>query len=84
MVILAKMVRSGLQKQVLQLYKQCLRSAENKPGISDMVKREFKKNSEISKLDSMRIEQLLRNGQRKLKMIQDPHVNGMGRFVEDK
>ena len=32
----------------------------------------------------MRIEHLMRNGQRKLKMIQDPNVSGMGQFVEEK
>ena len=32
----------------------------------------------------MRIEFLLRNGQKKLEMIQDPHISGMGHFIEKK
>ena len=76
------MARSGLQKKVLALYKCCLRSAAQKPGITPMVQSEFRKNAGLSKLDSLRIEQLLRNGERKLKMIKDPHVQGMGKFVE--
>ena len=30
------------------------------------------------------IEHLMRNGKRKLEMIQDPNVSGMGQFVKDK
>lgn len=77
------MVRSGLQKQVLALYKSCLRSAEQKKGVTHLVKTQFRQNAQISKVDTLRIEQLLRNGKRKLKMIQDPQVMGMGKFVED-
>ena len=32
----------------------------------------------------MRIEHLLRLGERKLDMIKDPNVSSMGNFVEDK
>ena len=31
----------------------------------------------------MRIEYLLRQGQRKLDLMRDPHITGMGHFVSD-
>ena len=76
--------RSQIQRQVLSLYKNCLRSAENKPGIKTMVRNEFKKQANVPKTDIMRIEHLVRNGQRKLKMIQDPNVKAMGKFTDEK
>lgn len=78
------MAPSKVQRQVLALYKSCLRAATNKPGFQENVRFEFKKNASIPRTEFMRIEQLMRNGQRKLKMIQDPNVSGMGQFVEDK
>ena len=50
----------------------------------DNIRFEFKKNAGIPRTEIMRIEHLMRNGQRKLKMIQDPNVSGMGQFVEEK
>lgn len=77
------MVRhSKIQKQVLVLYKQCLRAAENKPGFKENVRNDFKKNALMPKKDILRIEHVMRQGERKLKMMQDPYVDGMGRFVK--
>lgn len=74
---------SKVQLQVLKLYKACLRAAENKPGFKANVQFEFKKNAQLPKTEMMRIEHLLRQGQRKLSMIQDPNVSSMGSFVEE-
>lgn len=71
---------SKVQLEVLRLYKHCLRAAEKKPGFSDNVKYEFRKNAAIPKTDMLRIEHMLRQGWRKLKMMQDPYVSSMGRF----
>ena len=49
-----------------------------------MVRNEFKKQANVPKTDIMRIEHLVRNGQRKLKMIQDPNVKAMGKFTDEK
>nr|ACO15050.1 LYR motif-containing protein ENSP00000368165 homolog [Caligus clemensi] len=76
------MPRSKIQSQVLSLYKQCLRSGEGKIGVQDSVRQVFKKNKSIPKTDTIYIEYLLRGGQRKLKMIQDPHVSSVGYFVD--
>lgn len=43
-----------------------------------------RKNAQVPKAEMMRIEYLLRQGERKLTMIKDPNVSSMGTFVEDK
>jgi len=43
------MRHSQLQKQVLALYRQCLRVASSKPGAVEYVRTEFRKNAIISK-----------------------------------
>lgn len=74
---------SKLQLEVLSLYKQCLRVAQNKPGIKENVHYEFRKNAQIPRTELLRIEHLLRQGKRKLKMINDPFVTGVGRFEKN-
>ncbi|KAK4320160.1 hypothetical protein Pmani_008969 [Petrolisthes manimaculis] len=69
-----------MQLEVLRMYKQCLRAAEKKPGFRDNVKHEFRKNAAIPKTEVLRLEHLMRQGWRKLQMMQDPFVDGMGRF----
>jgi hypothetical protein len=43
-----------------------------------------RKNAQIPKNEMMRIDHLLRHGERKLAMIKDSNVSSMGTFVEDK
>jgi len=38
----------------------------------------------IEKTDVLRIEHLMRHGQRKLEMMKDSNVSGMGHFVKEK
>ena len=71
---------SKLQIEVLRCYKQCLRAAQAKPGFYENVRFEFRKHKNIPKTDILRIELLLRQGWRKLKIIKDPFVDGMGHF----
>jgi len=76
---------SKVQKAVLSLYKTLMRAADSKPGFRENIQMEFKKNKTLyARTDTVRIEMLLRNGKRKLAMIQDPQVSGMGNFVENK
>jgi len=76
---------SKIQIQVLSLYKACLRAAKDKPGFEYSIRTEFKKNATaVEKTNVLLIEHLMRNGQRKLDMIKDPNVSGMGHFVETK
>ena len=74
---------SKIQKQVLSLYKAFLRASQGKPGFEYYVKSEFKKNAALDKKNVLQIEFLMRKGQRKLDEIKDPHVSGMGLFVDD-
>ena len=56
-----------------------------KPGFDYTIRTEFKKNAlALERTDVLMIEHLMRNGKRKLEMIQDPNVSGMGQFVKDK
>jgi len=78
------MVRhSKLQLQVLALYRQCLRVARDKPGAADYVRSEFRSNASINKSEVMRIEHLLRKGQRQLEGLQKPTTTGVGLFQKD-
>ena len=66
------------------MYKECLRSAEVKqPTAKNYVRRQFKENGKVvPKSDTMRIENLLRQGRRRLAMFNDPNVDRVGHFVE--
>ena len=58
---------------------------KGKPGFDYTIRTEFKKNAvALERTDVLMIEHLMRNGKRKLEMIQDPNVSGMGQFVKDK
>ena len=63
--------RSQIQKQVLSLYKECLRAAEIKNRqFKSVVRSDFKRNAKaIQRSDTMRIEYLVRQGQRRLEMM---------------
>ena len=63
--------RSQIQKQVLSLYKECLRAAEVKsPSFKSVVRNEFKRNgAAIQRTDTMRVEYMLRQGKRRLEMM---------------
>ena len=65
------MSRSQIQKQVLSLYKECLRAAEMKNRqFKSVVRSDFKRNAKaIQRSDTMRIEYLVRQGQRRLEMM---------------
>lgn len=76
--------RSKIQVQVLSLYKDCLRSAEKKqPEAKNYVRRQFKeKGKDVPRTDTMMIENLVRQGRRRLQMFNDPNVDRVGHFVE--
>lgn len=77
------MVRSRLQKQVLSLYRKFLRASQDKPGFTDHIKHEFRKNSVISKTDGLRIEYLLRRAQNQLKQLEKMETKSMGFFTQE-
>ena len=77
-----KMVRSRLQKEVLSLYRRFLRASQDKPGFTEHIKYEFRKNSGIPKTDGLRIEYLLRRAQNQLKQLEKMECKSMGFFAQ--
>ena len=78
------MVRhSKVQKQILALYKEFLRVGKTRPGLSDYIRSEFKKNATIARTETLLIEHLYRRGQRQLKMLQRDDVQSVGVFSKD-
>ncbi|KAH7035058.1 uncharacterized protein B0I36DRAFT_429274 [Microdochium trichocladiopsis] len=73
------MALSGLQKEVLALYRQCLRAARQKPEATQShfkayARAEFGKSILISKKDFSAIEFLLRKGRRQLDLYSQPNI----------
>jgi succinate dehydrogenase assembly factor 1 len=71
---------SGLQKQVLSLYRDCLRAARKNGGPKssavEFVRSEFHAKAKVDRLDFQRIEFLLRTGKRKLEDFSAKDVSG--------
>ncbi|KAJ4421381.1 hypothetical protein N0V82_003762 [Gnomoniopsis sp. IMI 355080] len=70
---------SGLQKEVLVLYRSCLREARKKPETSRkhfeaFARTEFEKNLAVEKRDFAAIEFLLRKGRRQLDSYSAPGI----------
>ena len=78
------MVRhSKIQIQVLGLYRQFMRAAQDRPGIADHIRSEFKKNMQLPRSDSLRIEFLMRRGQRQLDQLKTSTIKKMGVFQDN-
>ncbi|PSS27723.1 hypothetical protein M430DRAFT_91718 [Amorphotheca resinae ATCC 22711] len=71
---------SGLQREVLALYRKCLRESRKKPANtrphfeSFASRSEFQKNITLDKRDFSAIEYLLRKGQRQLEIYSAPGI----------
>ncbi|KAM6428847.1 succinate dehydrogenase assembly factor 1, mitochondrial [Liasis olivaceus] len=72
---------SQLQREVLGLYRQFLRACRGKPGFLPRVQAEFRRAARIPRTDVLRIEHLLRRGQRQLAQLRDGHATRMGVFA---
>ncbi|MCJ1399654.1 hypothetical protein MMC11_002856 [Xylographa trunciseda] len=73
---------SGLQREVLALYRKCLREASKKPAdvqlnFRNYARNEFKKHSLLDKKDFAAIEYLLRKGQRQLEIYSSPGIKNI-------
>ena len=71
------MKHSGLQLQVLALYRRALRLAREKPGDSrissvEFVRKEFRKHKDVDKKDFRRIEYLIRKAEKQLALFASP------------
>ena len=73
---------SGLQRDVLALYRQCLRAARKKPAqtrgnFETFARREFEKNIHMDKKDFGAIEFMLRKGTRQLETYEAPNITNI-------
>ncbi|EFW14531.1 conserved hypothetical protein [Coccidioides posadasii str. Silveira] len=73
---------SGLQRQVLALYRQCLREIRKKPvgsqaNFKRYARQEFQKNRDVNRKDFATIEYLLRRGQKQLEMYASPGIRNI-------
>ncbi|KAL4947256.1 complex 1 protein-domain-containing protein [Aspergillus filifer] len=73
---------SGLQREVLSLYRKCLREIRKKPvesqnNFKTYTRTEFNKHISISKKDFSTIEYLLRKGSRQLEMYSSPGIRNI-------
>ncbi|TLS24991.1 hypothetical protein PpBr36_07648 [Pyricularia pennisetigena] len=75
---------SGLQKEVLSLYRSTLREIRKKPETSqqhfrDFARAEFDRNLAIDKRDFAAVEYLLRKGRRQLETYSAPGIKDIRR-----
>ncbi|KAK4636318.1 Succinate dehydrogenase assembly factor 1, mitochondrial [Fulvia fulva] len=73
---------SGLQRDVLSLYRKCLRAArtkpaENRPNFYAFARHEFERNIGMDKKDFSTIEFLLRKGMRQLEIYEAPNITNI-------
>lgn len=79
---MGKKMLSGMQKQVLGLYRGFLRSARSKPPedrrkIESVVSAEFRRNAAVDRKSFVYIEYLLRRGQKQLQQLNSPHTSAL-------
>lgn len=82
--MLTKPRLSGIQRDVLSLYRQCLRKIREKPTENQLhfrlfMREEFEKTRNFDKKDFASIEFLLRKGQRQLETYAAPGVKDVRR-----
>ncbi|CRK14077.1 Succinate dehydrogenase assembly factor 1 like protein [Verticillium longisporum] len=70
---------SGLQREVLSLYRQCLRGIRSKPEdkkqhFQSFARAEFQKHLAVDKRDFAAIEFLLRKGRRQVEVYSSPGI----------
>ncbi|KAL3441145.1 complex 1 protein-domain-containing protein [Aspergillus insuetus] len=73
---------SGLQREVLSLYRKCLREIRKKPvdsrsNFKSYTRAEFNNHLSVSKKDFNAIEYLLRKGARQLEMYSSPGIRNI-------
>ncbi|KAA8914479.1 complex 1 protein-domain-containing protein [Sphaerosporella brunnea] len=73
---------SGIQREVLSLYRSCLRMIKEKPAESqqnfrEYARHEFRQNLGLNKKDFATIEHLLRVGQKKLELYSQPGIKNI-------
>lgn len=73
--------RSGLQKEVLLLYRKLLKTTatkpvEHQPALRAIIKQEFQENKTLPRNQTAQIEYMLKKGKKKLDLLETPGVVG--------
>mmetsp|Transcript_23574 Transcript_23574/g.65388 ORF Transcript_23574/g.65388 Transcript_23574/m.65388 type:complete len:94 (+) Transcript_23574:253-534(+) len=73
---------SGIQKQVLSLYRSALRTAREMPSeqrvtTQKYIQQELGRHRDIKKTEYMRIEYLIRKGWKQLEVVKMPQTTGV-------
>ncbi|OXV12012.1 hypothetical protein Egran_00225 [Elaphomyces granulatus] len=73
---------SGLQREVLSLYRKCLREVRKKPtnakvNFREHTRSEFRKYLNVNKKDFATIEYLLRRGYKQLELYSSPGIRNI-------
>jgi succinate dehydrogenase assembly factor 1 len=74
---------SNIQKQILSLYKEFLKTSKGRTGMAEHITGEFRKNASIPKADTMRIEHMFRRGQRQLDVLKKSTVRGISVYQRE-
>ncbi|KAF9979066.1 hypothetical protein BGZ73_006303 [Actinomortierella ambigua] len=74
--------RSGLQQEVITLYRNCFRAArlkpqENRANFQKFIRMQFRKHSDVKAKDFATIEYLLRMGKRQLQAYSSPSIQNV-------
>jgi len=78
---------TGLQREVLGLYRTVLRASKVKeaaghPGIVASAREQFRREAEsVGKRNYQKIEYMMRRGQKHVKMLSDPQVKNVTQFL---
>lgn len=75
---------SRLQAAVFSLYRKLIRSCKGRPGFKQYIQAEFRKNSKIPRTNIMRIEYLIRRGEKQLKDMQKEEIHSISMFQPKK
>lgn len=69
---------SQLQVKVLSTYKQLLKLTGNKPAIHNRVKREYRQNKSIPRMEIQLIEHKLRNAENRIIALKEDSITSTG------
>lgn len=71
---------SRLQISVFNLYRRLIRASEGRPGFKEYLQTEFRKNAKIPRSNILRIEYLIRTGEKQLKDLQKSELKSISVF----
>lgn len=75
------MLRTQIQREVLRLYKGFLHASKGTDGMKEYIRQVFRQNAQLKRTEVLKIEYLLRKGQRELRSLkQSGNVTRISKF----